>query len=153
VRKRSGIGYQAFARAERLLLPQFMTGVATHGSFALFVAVDAPFHLQGLLKIYDLLRRDITVTPRTLDLSRRMRTVAEEDKPRQLVNHLQRYLPLGKLQMTALALRQRREARPITAFGILVAECALLLQRRVLLVIERPVFTPQTHTPQTQGKE
>ena len=120
-----------------------MTGVAAHGSFALFVAVDAPFHLQGLLKIYDLLRRDITVTPRTLDLSRRMGTVAEEDKPRQLVNHLQRYLPLDEVHVTGLTLRRSREARPIRPLRIHVAEGAFLLQRRVPLVIERPVLTPQ----------
>ena len=66
-----------------------MTGVAPHGCLALLVAVDAPFHLQGLLKRYDLLRRDIAVTPRTLDLRCRMRTVAEEDKARQLVDELQ----------------------------------------------------------------
>lgn len=63
-----------------------MTRVATHGCFALLVAVDAPLHLQRLLNTYDLLRYDITVTPQTLDLGCRMRTVAEEDKARQLVD-------------------------------------------------------------------
>ena len=47
----------------RRSLSQLMTGVAACGCFALFMAVNAPFHLQGLLKIYDLLRRDIPVTP------------------------------------------------------------------------------------------
>jgi hypothetical protein len=130
-----------------------MTRVAAHGGFILFVAVDAPLHFQRLLKIYDFLRRDIAMTTQTLDLGCRMRTVAEEDKTRQLVDQLQRDLPLSKVDVTALALRQSREARPIRPLGILVAECTLLLQRRVLLVIERPVFAPQTHAPQTQGKE
>jgi hypothetical protein len=119
-----------------------MTGIAAHGCFALLVAVDAPFHLQRLLKIYNLLRRDIPVTPQTLDLRCGMRTVAEEDKSRQLVDQLQRDLPLSEIRMACLTLRQSREAGPIGPLRIHVADGALLLQRRVLLVIERPVFTP-----------
>ena len=121
-----------------------MTCVAKHGCFALLVAVDAPLHLQRLLNTYDFLRCDITVTPQTLDPRGRMRTVAEEDKTRQLVDELQRDLPLNEIHVTDPALRQSREARPVRPLGILVAECALLLQRRVLLVIERPVLAPQT---------
>ena len=124
-------------------LPQFMTGVAAHRCLALLVTVDAPFHLQGLLKIHDLLRRDIAVTLDTFDCGYRMRTVAEEDKSRQFVDQLERDLPLGEIRVAGLALRQSREAGPICALGILVAEGTLLLQRRVLLVIERPVLTPQ----------
>jgi hypothetical protein len=119
-----------------------MTRVATHGGFTLFVAVDAPFHFQRLLKIYDLLRPDIAVTPHTLDLGCGMRSVAEEDKARQLVDQLQRNLPLGEFRVAGSTLRQSGEARPIRALRIHVAECTLLFQRRVLLVIERPVFTP-----------
>jgi hypothetical protein len=125
-----------------------MTRVATHGCLALLVAVDAPFHLQWLLKTYDLLRRDIAVTLHTLDLRCGVRPVTEKDKARQLVDQLQWDLPFSKILVTTLALCQSRKARPIRALGILVAECTLLLQRRVLLVIERPVLAPQT-----QGKE
>src|SRR3954464_2560350 len=50
--------------------------------------------------------------------------------------------------MTGSALRQSRKARAIRALGILVAEGALLLKGRMLLVIERPIVAPQT-----QGKE
>jgi hypothetical protein len=120
-----------------------MTRVATHTRLALLVAVDAPLHLQWLLNIYDLLRCDITVTPQTLDLRRRMRTVAEEDKARQFVDELQRDLPLSEIHVTTLALHQSRKAGAIRPLGILVAECALLLQGRVLLVIERPVLARQ----------
>jgi hypothetical protein len=130
-----------------------MTGVAAHGGFTLFVAVDAPLHFQRLLKIYEFLRRDIAMTPQALDLGGGMRTVAEEDKARQLVDQLQRDPPLSKIDVTALALRPSGKARPIRPLGILVAEGTLLLQRRVLLVIERPILAPQTHAPQTQGKE
>ena len=77
-----------------------------------------------------------------------MRTVAEEDKAPQLMDQLQRNFPLRQIHVTALALRQSRKARPLRPLGILVAECALQLQWRVLLVIERPVLAPQT-----QGKE
>jgi len=66
----------------RRSLSQLMTGIAPCGSFALLVAVDAPFHLEGLLKTYDLLLCDVTVTPCTFDLGSRMRTVAEEDEAR-----------------------------------------------------------------------
>ena len=117
------------------------------------MAVHAPFHLQGLLKIYDLPRGDIAVTLHTLDLGCRMGTVAEEDKSGQFVDELERDLPLGEIRVTGLTLRQHREARPIRPLGILVAEGTLLLQRRVLLVIERPVVAQQIHAPQTQGKE
>jgi hypothetical protein len=119
-----------------------MTCVAAHGSLALLVAVHAPFHLQGLLKIYDLLRGDIAVTSQAIDLGCRVGTVAEEDKAGQFVDELERDLPLGEIRVAGLTLRQRREAGPITALGILVAECTLLLQRRVLLVIEGPGVTP-----------
>ena len=71
-----------------------------------------------------------------------MSTVAEKHKARQLVNELQRDLPIRQIHVTAPALRQVRKARPISPLRIVVAECALLLERRVLLVIERPVLTP-----------
>jgi len=60
------------------------------------------------------------------------------------VDELQRDLPLNEIDVTALALRQSRKARPVRPLGILVAEYALLLKRRVFLVIERPVLAPQT---------
>ena len=120
-----------------------MTGVAAHGGFALLVAVDAPFHLQRLLKIYDLLRCNIAVTLHTLDLGCGMRAVTEEDKAGQLMDQLERDLALGEVHVTGLTLRQNREARPIRPLRIHVAEGAFLLQRRVLLVIERPVLTAQ----------
>ena len=120
-----------------------MTGVAAHRCLALLVTVDAPFHLQGLLKIHDLLRRDIAVTLDTFDCGYRMRTVAEEDKSRQFVDQLERDLPLDEVHVTGLTLRRSREARPIRPLRIHVAEGAFLLQRRVPLVIERPVLTPQ----------
>jgi len=129
-----------------------MTGIAAHGCLALLVAVNAPFHLQRLLKIYNLLRRDIAMTPQTLDLGCGMRSVAEEDKARQFVDQLQRDLPVGEVHVAGLTLRQSRKTRPIRPLRIHVAEGALLLQRRVLLMIERPVLTPQTDTAQTQGK-
>ena len=137
----------------RLSLPELMTGIAAHGCLALLMAVHAPFHLQGLLKIYDLPRGDIAVTLHTFDIRGGMRTMAEEDKSGQFVDELERDLPVGEIRVAGLTLRQHREARPITALGLLVAECTLLLQRRVLLVIERPVVAPQNHAPQTQGKE
>jgi hypothetical protein len=130
-----------------------MTSIAAHGCLTLLVAVHAPFHLQRLLKIYNLLRRDIAMTPQTLDLGCGMRSVAEEDKARQLVDQLQRDLPLGEIRVAGLTLRQSRKARPIRLLRIHVAEGALLLQRRVLLMIERAVLTPQTDGPKTQGKE
>ena len=130
-----------------------MTGIAAHGSLALPVAVNAPFHLQRLLKIYDLLRRDIAVTPETFDLRSSMRAVAEEDKARQLVNQLHRDLPVGEICVAGLALRQSRKTRPIRPLRIDVAEGALLPQRRVLLMVEWPILTPQAHPQQTQGRE
>ena len=60
------------------------------------------------------------------------------------MDQLQRDLALGEIRVAGLALRQSREAGTITALGILVAKGTLLLQRRVLLVIERPVLRPQT---------
>jgi hypothetical protein len=130
-----------------------MTGIAAHGRLALLVAIHTPFHLQRLLKIYDLLRRDIAVTLHALDLGCRMRAVTEEDKARQLVDQLQRDLSVSEICVAGLTLRQSRKTRPIRTLRIHVTEGALLLQRRVLLVIERPVVPPQTHAPQTQGKE
>ncbi len=94
------------------------------------------------MKIYDLPRGDIAVTLHTLDLGCRMGTVAEEDKAGQFVDQLERDLPLGEVQVTGFTLRQRRKAGPISALGILVAEGTLLIQRRVLLVIEGPCVTP-----------
>ena len=126
----------------RLSLPELMTGIAAHGRLALLVAVHAPFHFQGLLKIHNLPRGDIAVTLHTLDLGCRMRTVAEEDKAGQFVDQLERDLPISEVHVTGLTLRQHREARPIRPLGILVAEGTLLLQRRVLLVIEGPGVTP-----------
>jgi len=125
-----------------------MTGIAAHGCLTLLVAVHAPFHLQRLLKIYGLLRRDIAMTLHTLDLRCGMRAVTEEDKARQFVDQLQRDLPVGEIRVAGLTLRQSRKTRPIRPFRVLVAEGALQLQRRVFLVIERPVLRPQT-----QGKE
>jgi hypothetical protein len=119
-----------------------MTGIAAHGCLALLVAVHAPFHLQRLLKIYGLLRRDIPMTRQTLDLGCGVRPVTEEDKARQLVDQLQWDLPVGEICVAGLTLRQSRKARPIRPLRIHVAECTLLLQRRVLLVIEGPGVTP-----------
>jgi hypothetical protein len=134
----------------RLLLPQFVTRVATHGRLVLFVAVDAPLHLQRLLNTYEFLRGDITVTTQALDLRGGVRAVVEEDKVRQLMDELQRDLPITEVQVTALTLRQSRKARPIRPLRVLVAECALQFQRRMLLMIQWPVLAL---TPQTQGKE
>jgi hypothetical protein len=71
-----------------------------------------------------------------------MRAVTEEDKARQLVDQLQRDLSVSEICVAGLTLRQSRKTRPIRTLRIHVTEGALLLQRRVLLVIERPVFTP-----------
>ena len=84
------------------------------------------------------------MTTRTLDLRCRVRTVAEEHKARQLMDELHWDLPLREIRVAGLALRQSRKARPIRALCVLVAQGAFLLQRRVLLVIERPVLRPQT---------
>jgi hypothetical protein len=89
------------------------------------------------LKRHDLLRGDLAVTAGTLDLGRRMRPVAEEHKIRQLVDELHRDFSVGQIRVTDLALRQGRKAGPIGTLGILVTECALLLQGRVLLMVER----------------
>jgi hypothetical protein len=126
----------------RRSLSQLMTGVAPRGRLVFPMAIHAPFHLEGLLKRYERLLRDISMASRTLHLRCRVRTVAEEDEARQFVNELQRDLPLIEIGMAGLTLRQSREARSIRPLRIRVAEGALLLQRRVLLVIERPVFTP-----------
>ena len=125
-----------------------MTCVAPDGCLALLVAVDAPLHLERLLKAHDFLRCDVAMTTRTLSLRCRMRTVAEEHKARQLMDKLHRDFPVSKIHVTGLALCQGRKARPIRPSRVLVAQGAFVLQRRVLLVIERPVLRPQT-----QGKE
>ena len=104
-----------------------MTGGAAHGGFVLSVAVYAPFHLQRLLKTHNLLRRDIAMTPRTIELRCGMRGVTEKNKARQLVYQLERDLSISEVHVTGFTLRQRRETRPIPALGILVAECTLLL--------------------------
>src|SRR5713226_1797324 len=96
-----------------ILLPQLMTRVAPHGCFVLLVAVDTPLHLQGLLNTHTLLRCDIAMTTRTLDLRCRMRTVAEEDEARQLMDELQRNLALRQIHVTALAPRQSWKARSV----------------------------------------
>ena len=107
------------------------------------MTVDAPFHFQRLLNTYDLLLGDITVTTPTLNFRCRMCAMAEEDKAGQLMDQLERDLALVEVHVTGLTLRQNREARPIRPLRIHVAEGAFLLQRRVLLVIERPVLTAQ----------
>jgi hypothetical protein len=71
-----------------------------------------------------------------------MRRVAEKDEVRQLVDELQRDFPLGEVGVAGPALRERRKAGTFRALGILVAECALLLQRRVLLMVERARLAP-----------
>ena len=78
-----------------------------------------------------------------------MGAVAEKYKVRQLMDHLHRDRPLGQIDMTSLALFQRREARPVRLRGILMTRVAAQLQRRVFLVIKRPVLAC---APQTQGK-
>ena len=121
-----------------------MTGITSHGRLALLMTVDAPFHFQRLLNTYDLLLGDITVTTPTLNLRCRMCAMAEEDKARQLMDELPRDLPLSHVRVAALALRQSGKTRSIRPLDIRVAERALQRQRRVLLVIERPVLRPQT---------
>jgi len=82
-----------------------------------------------------------------------MRTVAEEHKARQLMDELHWDLPLREIRVAGLALRQSRKACPIRALCVLVAQGAFLLQRRVLLVIERPVLRPQTQGKKNATKE
>lgn len=127
-----------------------MTRVTPHGGLVLLVAVDAPLHLQGLLETHGLLRRDIAMAPCASDLRRGMRAVAEEDKIRQLMKDLEWYLPLSQIDVTTLTLRKRWKARAIGRLAFPMARRTLQLQRRMLLVIERPVLTC---SPQTQGKE
>src|SRR5436305_43878 len=102
-----------------------MTRVALHGSFVLLMAVDAPLHLQRLLNTYHLLRGDIAVTTNTLDLRCCVSTVAEEDEAGQLMNQLQRDLPLREIHVACLTLRQGGEARPVRPRGVAVARYAL----------------------------
>ena len=77
-----------------------------------------------------------------LDLRGRMRGMAEEHEIGELVDELQRDLPLGEVGVAGLALRERRKAGTLRALGVLMAECALLLQRRVLLMVERARLAP-----------
>ena len=112
-----------------------MTRVAAYGRRVLLVAVDAPLHLQRLLNTYEFLRGDITVTTFALDLRCGVRTVAEGDKVRHLMDELQRDLPISEIQVTAFTLRRSRKAGPIRPIRVLVAEYALQLQRCMLLMI------------------
>jgi len=71
-----------------------MTGVATHGCLGLLVAVDTPLHLQRLLNSHPSLCRYISVTTQALDLRCGVPGVAEKDKAGQLMDDLDRDLPL-----------------------------------------------------------
>src|SRR5262245_25819796 len=127
-----------------------MAGVATYRSLALFMAVDAPLHLQILLKLDYLLRGHITVAGGTLKLRLSMLSVAEKDKSRQLMNRSQWNLAVRYLDVADSALRDRRKAGTVRLCRAGVAGNALQLQRRVLPVIEWTLFTCRQ---QDQGRE
>ena len=63
-----------------------MTGIAAGGGFVGFVAVDAPFHLYGLLDLYGFLLRYVAVAGFAFDPGSGMLTVAEEHKFGRLVD-------------------------------------------------------------------
>lgn len=114
-----------------------MAGGAPGTGVIQLVAAYTPLHFDGLLQLYDFLFRDRPVAGITLDLALGMRAMAEKDEVRQLVDPLERNLPLPHVGVAGAALCCCGKSGAIPLLGVLVARDALQLESCVLFMIER----------------
>ncbi len=55
-----------------------MTNVAAYRGLSLFMTIDTPLHLNGLLQLYDFLQHDVAMAPLAFDFCGRVFAVTEE---------------------------------------------------------------------------
>ncbi len=98
-----------------------MTSIAASGCLVDFVAVDTPFHLDGLLGFYYLLQHHFAMTASAFDFCDGMLRVAEEDKVGHFIYAARWNFTLRHVYMAHFALRLSRKPSQVFPFGILMA--------------------------------
>ena len=114
-----------------------MTGVAAYRCLAGLVAIDAPLHLDGLVRYDHRLLRNVAVASVALHICDRMFAVVEENEVRHFVNAVRGDGALCHRGMAHLALLHGGETGNVTGCRSCMAGDALHFKGCVFLVVER----------------